>query len=253
MDNHLEITSLIAYDITECPQDWSVTETCSQFHRLFFIYSGDAAFHCGNEIKQLDRDTLYLLPVFKKYKILHNPASPLRCLWFHITLNYTLLNSIEEFHINGDSSLFFILKAMEKLVQEKAGAYIVRSLAGPLMMLLNSSGRLVYVPDPRLNNILKFMQDNYNSKLTNTRLANMLNLDHRYFIRLFKKNFGQTPQEYLAGYRAYQCATLLLQGKLVWEVAEKAGFEDAKSFSRFFKAQMGISPSYYKKSYFLQP
>jgi len=73
-----------------------------------------------------------------------------------------------------------------------------------------------------------------------------------YLRKLFKKEVGVTPLEYLTNLRIKKAETLLTA---MWsneysmsEIAEMCGFDDALYFSRVFKKHNGISPTGFAKA-----
>jgi transcriptional regulator GlxA family with amidase domain len=104
-----------------------------------------------------------------------------------------------------------------------------------------------------LKGVIEYIHYNYSNSISNKELASLVNLDQRYFIKLFKKGYSQTPQNYILAYRIFKASNLLNDGFSVAQVSEMVGFSDSKAFSRAFKRVKGISPSGYKKSYFGQP
>lgn len=78
-------------------------------------------------------------------------------------------------------------------------------------------------------------------------IADTLALNPVYFGRIFKDVTQQTPSEYLTGLRLQAAKKLLLEGKdSLVIIAEQAGFNDQRSFARFFKKEMGVPPSQWK-------
>lgn len=72
-----------------------------------------------------------------------------------------------------------------------------------------------------------------------------------YLRKLFKKEMGITPLEYMTSLRMKKAETLLSamwsREYTVSEVAQMCGFEDALYFSRVFKKTYGCSPSNFAK------
>lgn len=70
-----------------------------------------------------------------------------------------------------------------------------------------------------------------------------------YLRKLFQKEFGVTPHQYLNNKRLQIAAeTLLNCSDTVADIAVMCGFRDPLYFSRMFKKKYGISPSQYSKS-----
>ncbi len=79
-------------------------------------------------------------------------------------------------------------------------------------------------------------------------------LNYDYMRKLFKKEVGATPHEYLLGLRMRRAQTLISSGVssgygvlTVAQIAESCGFAEPLYFSRVFKKYFGVSPSLYGK------
>lgn len=80
-----------------------------------------------------------------------------------------------------------------------------------------------------------------------------LPLNYDYVRKLFKKEVGLTPREYLEGQRMELAVKLLTSGisnkysnYSVSQIAEACGYAEPLYFSRVFKKRYGVSPSMYK-------
>ena len=79
-------------------------------------------------------------------------------------------------------------------------------------------------------------------------LARQCGLSVSHFARAFRQSFGTPPHHYLVRQRVER-AKLLLSGtnRALCEVAQQAGFSDQPSFSRTFKAVVGITPGQWRR------
>lgn len=82
-----------------------------------------------------------------------------------------------------------------------------------------------------------------------------LPLNYDYVRKLFKKQTGVTPHEYLTHTRMKKAKDILLSGVTnrfsdytVTQIAEACGFPEPLYFSRVFKKYYGVAPSYYLKN-----
>lgn len=253
MPKHLELSNLYEYDDVSCPSDWKVDEESSQYHRLYYCYSGEVTYESAAHKIKLKNNTLYLFPILKPYHMTHNPEKPLKCAFAHMTLNNLVLNDIIEISIRKDSVEEHAVKIFKNWIGAKKSKPNIINALNILISVIEEKRKLNYIEDERINSAISFMKANYYEKITNEKLARQINIDHRYFIRIFKANCGCTPQKYLSEYRAFQASRLLAKNYNVNEVAKMVGYDDAKSFSRFFKSVTSKTPSEYKKSYYLQP
>lgn len=95
---------------------------------------------------------------------------------------------------------------------------------------------------------LEMMHERYREPdLSISEIAEALALNPVYFGRIFKDITRQTPLEYLTGLRLEAAKKLLIEGQTsMVMIAEQAGFNDQRSFARFFKKEMGVPPSQWK-------
>ena len=76
-----------------------------------------------------------------------------------------------------------------------------------------------------------------------------LGCSYAHASRLFHKNFGLTPLEYLNAQRLERAKNLLCNPRLtVAEVAYQSGFQDPGYFTKKFRQQTGITPIAYRKA-----
>ncbi len=99
----------------------------------------------------------------------------------------------------------------------------------------------------------KFVQDiekyiNENDKLTTSELASLLGYDKSYFIRVFKKNFGITPHDYIINERIDTIKNQLLTSEnSLSELSQDLGFYDQSHLNKNFKKIFAVSPGKYLK------
>ena len=85
-------------------------------------------------------------------------------------------------------------------------------------------------------------------------LAQLCSVSETYFRKTFKEAYGVAPKSYVINLKL-DFAAKLLESRLytVSEVAERAGFNDTKYFSKLFKKQFGLPPAQYQKKGYLWP
>jgi AraC-like DNA-binding protein len=90
--------------------------------------------------------------------------------------------------------------------------------------------------------VLKHIDADCRIDLKITELAELAELSREHFTRQFRRDLGIGPKEYLSGRVLERACARLLAGERVQEVATALGFASPFYFSRFFKAQTGITP-----------
>ncbi|GKX66672.1 AraC family transcriptional regulator [Inconstantimicrobium mannanitabidum] len=102
----------------------------------------------------------------------------------------------------------------------------------------------------KIENIIKYMRENINAKITLNELSNSAQLSPTYLSRVFKDNTGYSIIEFFNKMKIDKAKELIIDGnKKVKEVANEVGFSDEFYFSRIFKKMEGISPTeFYSKN-----
>ena len=97
---------------------------------------------------------------------------------------------------------------------------------------------------------LEFMLQNYGKKIAVKDMAKLANMSESNYIRLFKKEAGMAPMEYLIKLRLDKAKKLLRTGsKTITEISLQCGFSSTSHFSSSFSKHLGITPSEYQNSY----
>jgi len=100
---------------------------------------------------------------------------------------------------------------------------------------------------PRQVSISEVVERHLHSDLSNEELASLAGLSLSTFKREFKKQFRDTPSNYLKDKRLEETKKLLLKTELtVSEICYRVGFKDIAHFSRLFKQKYHSSPSVFR-------
>ncbi len=85
-------------------------------------------------------------------------------------------------------------------------------------------------------------------KPTLSLLSERFGYTKQYIIRIFKRQFSQTPAAYINEIKLARAARYLTEtGASVETAAHQCGFEDSNYFSRQFKRKYGLTPTEYRK------
>lgn len=88
----------------------------------------------------------------------------------------------------------------------------------------------------------------HKADLSLSSIANETGYNASYLTRLFKDETGRSFVKYVNDVRIREARQLLREtGLTVAEIAIKVGFWDVKYFSRFFRREVGLSPSEYRQ------
>lgn len=95
---------------------------------------------------------------------------------------------------------------------------------------------------------MRFMREEYMNPISLTDVAAHVNMSQYHFSRLFKRDCGYSPHEYLILTRLNRAKHLLKTTELpVKIIARKVGYQNVSSFTNAFTERVGISPTLFRK------
>lgn len=120
-----------------------------------------------------------------------------------------------------------------------------------IAQLFERSGAPVVTPDTRephaVRQIRQKLEDDFDKAVSLEELAQMVNLDALYLIRVFKKCVGVTPHSYQIQKRIAHTQKLLRRGAGLAEASFACGFFDQSHMSRAFKKVVGMTPGSFRR------
>ena len=99
------------------------------------------------------------------------------------------------------------------------------------------------LPHEKLVRAVEYIQDQLDTDLTVSGIAQTVGLSPDHFSRLFKESTGQSPYRYVVEARVRKAKELLTTGKFsISEAAYHLGFVDQSHLTRHFKRIFGLPP-----------
>lgn len=100
--------------------------------------------------------------------------------------------------------------------------------------------------------VSNFLFKNYHRSISIDDVSQAVNISKSYMSHVFKEVTGHTIMTYLMQYRLSKARSQITQepNQLIKVISQENGFESEAHFSRFFKKNIGLSPSQYKKQYY---
>ena len=92
-----------------------------------------------------------------------------------------------------------------------------------------------------------FISSNFDQELNLDLLSRISYVSKFHLLRLYKKYYGQTPQQFLTDKRIEKSKEYLKKGKNITETCFAVGFESPSSFSTLFKNRTGLTPTEFQK------
>lgn len=157
--------------------------------------------------------------------------------------------------LNIARALFVAYENFDKSGARLCGTDSILSALGDLIAAYINRACVEEKKSPAVAHALKEIESQaFNPIFSVEECLSKLPLNYDYMRKLFKKEVGATPHEYLLGLRMRRAQTLISSGVssgygvlTVAQIAESCGFAEPLYFSRVFKKYFGVSPSLYGK------
>jgi len=104
------------------------------------------------------------------------------------------------------------------------------------------AGLITGLSDPRLARTLVALHDGPGEPWTLERMAERAGMSRTAFANTFRVKVGQTPADYLSGWRIALAQGRLREGRPIKILAEELGYANPSALSRAFAAKVGMSP-----------
>lgn len=154
-----------------------------------------------------------------------------------------LLVYIKEFIIEAESRLPGNEEVLHSLSTQICHS-IIRSVLSQNPKSTQTSNRIEVVK------VIEYIHDNIEKKITTNDMAKQVNMSVTHFVRIFKKEIGLTPNEYILKTRLGKAKKLLsTQEYTVTEIAMKCGFGSSAYLSDRFFCAFKITPSEYRNTF----
>jgi AraC family transcriptional regulator len=153
-----------------------------------------------------------------------------------------------------DSTILHIAMALRAGVQTGAaldrmyGEGLSTALAAHLLReygaaVLEPKRQYGGLPRSKLVRAVEYIQDQLDTDLTVSRIAQAVYMSPHHFKRLFKQSTGQSPYQYVVEARVRKAKELLTTGEFtISEAAFHVGFADQSHLTRHFKRVFGLPP-----------
>ncbi len=104
------------------------------------------------------------------------------------------------------------------------------------------AGLMQGLGDPRLARALVALHDQPGEPWSLARMAACAGMSRTVFARTFREVVGQTPADYLTGWRMAIAQSRLREGWPIKQLADELGYANPSALSRAFAARVGLSP-----------
>lgn len=152
-----------------------------------------------------------------------------------------LLPGLKRFMIEADG-----MRPGSEVVRRALGVEICHSLIRSLLRTPAPKDRLAERVE--VNRVIEHLHAHLDEKVTVETLAEIAHLSPSHFTRVFRKELGRSPMEYVQGIRLERAKKLLLAGeRSISDVALECGFGSSYYLSACFQKEYRLTPREYRK------
>lgn len=231
-------------------RDVDMLNTGRNFHALSYRFRADTLLKTQAEVHHVSKDFVAFVPARLNYR---RTATEDRLIIVHFETTDPQEPKIVCFKAEKPAVLGALFKRMLEIWNEKATGYTYRAAAVLYEILAECHAQHLPPPqtDSKIQGAVDYLLAHYrDGDLSIGALAERAFMSEVYFRRLFKAEYGTSPQKYLTALRLQHAAGLIATGYYsLKEVALLSGYRDYKYFSVEFKRAYGISPSAYSYNY----
>lgn len=260
--------------------DWNWKNILSPFTRIYLVTEGEAYLHCANSQPiHLTPGHLYIVPAYTMHS--YECHADFTHYYLHIYEGYKKeMDILEKYDIphevsveEGDEEL--IHRMCEKYPEMNLPAsdpdlydnntefttfiqrYNELSLAnkmeirGSILVLfsrfLQQASLRQWGNDERMKKVLDYVHNHITEEISVETLADVACITKPYLIRIFKREMGMSPLQYVNHKKIEKAQLLLITEEMsVKAIAYTLGFNDHSYFSRLFHKITGRTPQEYR-------
>ena len=259
--------------------NWNWKNVSSPFTRIYLATEGTAWLHFAKESVQVKPGFLYMVPAYTMHS--YECDGAFSHYYLHVYEGYKKETDVFDLYrfpieVKAEEPDIWMFRIMCRIFPEaqltehdpklydnaiRFTDYIKRynelelgakmQLRGSSLILFSRFMKYalpkVWTNDVRLLKVLKYIQNNIYKNIEVDVLADLACVTNRYLIRLFKRDLGVTPLQYINRKKVEKAQLMLLtQTMMVKEIAYSLGFSDHSYFNRLFKKIVGQTPQGYR-------
>ncbi|MBO4663791.1 MAG: helix-turn-helix transcriptional regulator [Bacteroidaceae bacterium] len=260
--------------------DWNWQDVSSPFSRIYYVIEGEALLHLpGQDIKLCPR-RMYIIPAYTVHS--YECHGVFVHYYLHVYEGFKNEMNIQEVYelpteVDGSKTAEHLFEFLcEQLpnarlphsnpntydTSAQTSGYVQRyldmalwekmELRGAMLMIMSHfihhATPRIWTKDERMKHVLEYIHSHISESIDVDTLASIGCVTKSYLIKLFKRDFGTSPIQYINKKKVERAQLLLFTtDKAVKEIAYMLGFSDQNYFVRLFRKVTDITPQEYRR------
>ena len=240
----------------ECNRIYSVRREHLDFYSVIYVLEGQLEVEYEGKILQVRQNEAVLLDFHKPHA--YRAVSDRVDKWEMLFKGNESAAWYEM--VTGDGDYLFkaagrLQRTLTGLMEELNAPYPQDHTISLLIhtMFCNMIDQKALTLSPPVEEAILYMNSHYGDNIQIGEIADHVSLSRFYFSRLFRKETGRPPNEYLADIRINAAKEMLTERiHSITEISELCGFTNTSHFTRFFREKTGQTPAAFRSSFNLK-
>lgn len=244
-----------------CDSNYIVSRNKFDSFLIMLIKNGKGSVTVDNKTTAFYSEQAVLVDCYKPHT--YRAESDAEILWLHfdgsssrnyyeaITENIGNVISLKDTYSfeNNLKKIYTIFKDNKKISEALISKYITYLLTE--LLVLSNKDLNTYGQSEVIDETISYINENINQALSLNELSSRASLSVYYFTRVFKKETGYTPHEYIILTRINAAKFYLKSSPTfpVKEICYSCGFTSESNFCTTFKKLVGMTPSDYRNHF----
>jgi AraC-like DNA-binding protein len=241
-----------------CDKNYKVSRESFDSFLIMYIVKGEGILTVNNKSRIIKENDIMLVNCHEPH--IYETDTYFETLWIHfdstVIEDYYNLIKQDNTHVVFSAISSLILDYLKSIINLfKEGQIInepliscdIQRILAELFNLSNGNHNSTPVSESSVNNSINFIKHNFKNKLSLNDIATNISMSPFHFSRIFKKETGYSPYEYIIIIRLNHAKTLLkTTNMLIKEIAFECGFNSESNFVITFKKHTNMSPKQFR-------
>lgn len=233
----------------------------SPFGCVQYVISGSGVIMCNDKIVTVCEGDTFLLPEGSNQIYYSNPDNHFERIWINyegeLASSLLKIYEIEDTFVFRKMNTHDILEEIHTCCRKNTNPEIYKQetarLFLKLVQFLSENNKAVSDVHPPVEQLRHYIDCHITQNIKLADIAKQLCYSPEHIIRVFKKQYGITPHQYIIQSKI-RLAMIMLRStdSSIEEISEKLSFSDPHHFSAQFQKHTGERPSSYRRKFRIQ-